>query len=662
MIYTIAIFFVISLIVGIIWAYKLISYQRINGITSISMTDMFSNFSKIINSPTLPFLGLLGDILMYQVKIWYLYLIVVFLVYCMLASDTKDDYKSVEYGSAKWAEKEDYNLFKQKDSSIPVGKNFYIAIKPTTKKIVYSPHNLNEIVIAGPGCGKTFRKIKPDVMQMFGSYVVTDPKGELFRDTYKLMINSGYKVRVLNLIDITSSNSYNPFKYMTSEQDVVDIADLFIKTTLEDGEKPDFWVTAAKKLLTAVLCYLFKAEKEIKSLGRVFRLVNTLSFDANGTINEFCEINVLMKKHKTQHPYDFASISWEGLNGAAQETLSSIKEVLLTKLQLWGIQSVDSLTENDEMDFDDVGVHKTIIYLIIPTPRNPYKVITNMFYVQLYQRLMLVANKDYNGRLPLLVSCEMDEFANTGKIPDFNEVLSVVRSFNIRICIVLQSLSQLKNLYDKQYDGIIGNCSIFTYLGTNDTETRKYVVERLGKTTVRVDTRSYNRGNQSGGSDNSSYVGRDLLTTDELAQAVQAKGKSKRYGGSLICFIDEFRPFYTYKFDTKNHPVYSQVGGSFPDCLHNNTDILKLFADKQQNVALEYKEKREAERLVYEIEKKSYEKQKTDGSVEIVENIKSDILDGEDYNPVSEKLKNVVTEDTFEGYYDDEDFDDSYIF
>jgi type IV secretion system protein VirD4 len=224
-------------------------------------------------------------------------------------------------------------------------------------------------------------------------------------------------------------------------------------------------------------------------------------------------------------------------------------------------------------------MEKTAVFLIIPAARQTYKAVANIFYSQLFERLMYVANFKCSGRLPLLVSCELDEFANIGKIPNFNETLAVVRSHNIRLCIVLQGLSQLKSLYEKTFESIIGNCSLFTYLGTNDMDTKEYVVKRLGKTTVRIDARSYNRGNQGGGSDSESYVSRDLLTVDELALAMRPKGKTKKYGGSCIAFIDEYRPFFIFKFDTLSHPLIEEVGSSFPKDFHNNTDISKEYSE-----------------------------------------------------------------------------------
>jgi len=384
------------------------------------------------------------------------------------------------------------------------------------------------------------------------------------------------------MINISLTNTYNPFVYMREEQDVLSVADLFMKNTAGEGEKENFWSGSAKDLLVAVMVYLFKSKSEIKCFGRAARLINSISY-ADGYIDEMCELSRCMLKHKIDFPNDSATINWESVKGTPEQTMGGIAKSLSTRLGLWTVEDVDEMTAEDEMDFDNIGVEKTAVFLIIPPARNTYKAIVNIFYSQLFERLMYVANFKYNGRLPQLVSCELDEFANCGKIPNFNETLAVVRSHNIRLCIVLQGLSQLKALYKDTWESIIGNCSLFTYLGTNDMDTKEYVVKKLGKTTVRTETRSYNKSSSGGGSsENESYDSRDLVTVDELPIIMKPKGKSRKYGGNCVIFVDEFRPFYLYKFDTLSHPLISQVGSSFPKDFHNNTDISKEYGGERK--------------------------------------------------------------------------------
>ena len=574
--------FIILLAVGLYLAYMMIDYEAARDAELELSVDGLTDFADFLTAPSLATpinIATVWLCLKYQVtKLWWIYAAAAFGAFLMATGNTKDDFRGMEHGSATWADKYVYKNFKD-NTGIPVAKDTYVTVTNPKHKS-YAPHNLNEVVIGGSGAGKSFRKIKPDIMQMFGSYVVTDPKGELYRDMAKILTENGYKVRVLNLININLSNAYNPFAYMTEEQDVLNVADLFMKNSAGEGEKEDFWTGAAQDMLVAIMVYLWKTPYELKTFGRCVRLVNSVQYK-DGKIDELCEFARCMKAHAINYPNDVASVNWASIQGTPQETLGSICKTLSTRLRLWAVEDVDELTATDEMDFDHVGKEKTAIFLIIPAARQTYKVIANIFYSQLFERLMLVANRDCNGKLPLLVSCELDEFANVGKIPNFNETLAVVRSHNIRICIVLQGLSQLKALYEKTWESIMGNCSIFTFLGTNDLDSREYVSKRLGKTTVRVDSRSYNRGSSSGGgggSDSESYVQRELLMPDEILQAIKPKGKTKRYGGSCIIIIDEYRPLFVPKYDTKNHPLFTRCGSSFPDGIPNNTSIEQVYA------------------------------------------------------------------------------------
>lgn len=427
-------------------------YTLETGKTAISIYDLpeFCNYlASPLTTVAIDFETIITCFKYQATKLWWLYASAAFAVFLAATSNTKDEFRGMEHGSASWAEKYDEKQFKD-NKGIPIGLNTYVSIENCNNSS-YMPHNLNELVIGGSGARKTFGKIQPDIMQMFGSYVVTDPKGELYRNTAKFLAANGYKIRVLNLIDIHLSNSYNPFAYMQEEQDVINVADLFMKNSAGEGEKEDFWTGAAHDMLVAIMVYLWKTDYELKTFGRVVRLVNSVQYK-DGKIDELCELARCLKNHAIEHPNDVAAVNWASIQGTPQETLGSICKVLSTRLRLWAVEDVDELTATDEMDFDSIGKEKTAVFMLIKVPRNPYKVISNIFYSQLFERLMLVANRDFNGCLPLLVSCELDEFPNLGKIPDYSETLAVVRSHNIRICTVLQGLSQLKALYEKTWE------------------------------------------------------------------------------------------------------------------------------------------------------------------------------------------------------------------
>lgn len=571
--------FVLLLLLGLYLAFMMIDFESSTGKSVKWNVNVLMEFLNYLGSPKLTAPINISNILLcfkYQAtKLWWLYASVVLIVFLAVTSNTKDEFRGMEHGSASWADKYDEKQFKDK-TGIPIGFNSYVTVTNPQGKY-YSTHNLNEIAIGSSGAGKTLRKIIVDIMQMLGSYVTIDPKGELYRNTAKFLKAHGYKIRVLNLQNINLSNSYNPFAYMREEQDVINVADLFMKNSSGEGEKEDFWTGAAQDMLVAIMVYLWKTDYELKTFGRVVRLVNSVQYK-DGKIDELCELARCLKNHAIEHPNDVASVNWASIQGTPQETLGSICKTLSTRLRLWAVEDVDELTATDEMDFDSIGKEKTAIFMIVQTPRNPYKVISNIFFSQLFERLMYIANRDYNGRLPYLVSCEMDEFANIGVLPDFCETLSIVRSYNIRICIVLQGLSQLKARYEKTWESTISNCSIFNFLGTNDQDSKEYVSKKLGKTTVRVDSRSYNRGNQGGGSDSESYIQRDLLAPDEIPQVIRAKGKNKKYGGSCIVWVDEFKPFLMYKYDTFSHPLFNITGSSYPKGIPNNTYIDKEYA------------------------------------------------------------------------------------
>lgn len=579
--------FLIVVLTMMYGTYNWLQYAAKNHLSEITVKDFVLSIQDLF-TPHGFYLPLTSNLLLQifnlQItKLWWVYLLILAIAYLVLTSKKADDFKGMEHGSARWAYRHEKKPFKDK-TGIPCGNKFYVTVDNPK---YYSSHNLNEIVTGGSGAGKSFRKIKPDIMQMTGSYVVTDPSGELYRDCAKFLKKNGYKVRVLNLTNINLSDSYNPFAYMTSEQDVLNIADLFMKNSAGEGEKEDFWVGAAQDLLVAIMLYLFKTDSEIKSFGRVIRLVNSIEYE-DGKIDDLCELARCLEAHSIKYPYDAASINWKSVKGTPQETMGSIAKTLSTRLRLWATEDVDKLTVEDEMDFDDVGVHKTAIFLIIPAARQTYKAVANIFYSQLFERLMYIASLKYNNRLPLLVSCELDEFANIGKIPNFSEILAVARKYNIRICIVLQGLAQLKAIYEKTWESIIGNCSIFTFLGANDQESLEYVSKKLDNANVRTDTRSHNRGNQNGSSDNESYSGRELLRPNEIPKALK-RGKN----GRCIVFVDEFYPFMLDKFNTLRHPLIGEVGSDRGDAQKNNSDITVDYAKKHKERTEKYQKKME---------------------------------------------------------------------
>ena len=592
-IYTLVIIFLMGLSFVLYATYAYLSYVYANKIENPNMNDIIASLNTLFTAESfaLPITSdVIKEVLIMQVRdIWWLYAGIAMIVFLAVTSRNPNDFKGVEYGSARWANKYEEKKFKDK-KGIPCGKGFYLTTKQKRGKY-HVPNNLNEVVIGGSGAGKSFRKIKPDIIQMTGSYIITDPSGELYRDMGKFLEKNGYKVRVLNLNDIRLSNTYNPFVYMKNEEDVLKVANMFVEHSGEKGEKGDFWTAASRKLLTLIMLYLFHSKDEVKSFHRAMTLLCSVEFE-DGHISDNCEIANCIKRHQFQNETetDAVSVLWNSLKTLPPETFGGISETLSTKLQQWTVKAVDILTATDEMDFDDIGVNKTAIFVIQPAADTTYKAIANIFFRQLFARLQYIAELKYNNRLPLLVSFELDEFANIGEIPNFNLELAVIRKYNIRVCIVLQAFSQLKSVYDEKIaDGILSNCSTLTYLGTTDRDTTDYVSWKLGKTTARVDTKSFNRGNQGGGTDSESYVARDLLTTDEVSKAVQ-KGEN----GKAIIFVDTFYPFFVDKFDLAKHKKFAEIGSDRNEKQAvNNANLENDYAPLYQKRLKEYNEREE---------------------------------------------------------------------
>ena len=450
-----------------------------------------------------------------------------------------------EHGSAKWGEVKEINKRyqqKPKDSNKILSQHLSIGYNAKAHR-----RNFNTIVVGGSGAGKTRFYAKPNLMQANTSFVCLDPKGELLRDTGGLLKAKGYEVRVLDLINMERSDCYNPFMYIESDNDIQRLATNLFKSTTPKGSQSNdpFWDTAASMLLLALVFYLhYEAPPEEQNFAMVMELLR------NGDIDEDNEaagsvLDDLFALLEYENPNHLALKYYKSYRSGSAKTLKSIQITLAARLEKFNLDSLAELTSTDELDLKSLGEKKVALFALIPDNDTSFNFLVSILYTQLFQQLFFVADKKYKGSLPVHVHFLMDEFANVSLPDDFDKILSVMRSRGVSVSIILQNLAQLKALFEKQWESIVGNCDEFVYLGGNEQSTHKYVSELLGKETI--DTNSYGRSDGLRGnfSTNSQVAGRELLTPDEVRML------DNKYA---IVFIRGERPVLDLKYDILSHP------------------------------------------------------------------------------------------------------------
>ena len=450
-----------------------------------------------------------------------------------------------EHGSAKWGEVKEINKRyqqKPKDSNKILSQHLSIGYNAKAHR-----RNFNTIVVGGSGAGKTRFYAKPNLMQANTSFVCLDPKGELLRDTGGLLKAKGYEVRVLDLINMERSDCYNPFMYIESDNDIQRLATNLFKSTTPKGSQSNdpFWDTAASMLLLALVFYLhYEAPPEEQNFAMVMELLR------NGDIDEDNEaagsvLDDLFALLEYENPNHIALKYYKSYRSGSAKTLKSIQITLAARLEKFNLDSLAALTSTDELDLKSLGEKKVALFALIPDNDTSFNFLVSILYTQLFQQLFFVADKKYKGSLPVHVHFLMDEFANVSLPDDFDKILSVMRSRGVSVSIILQNLAQLKALFEKQWESIVGNCDEFVYLGGNEQSTHKYVSELLGKETI--DTNSYGRSDGLRGnfSTNSQVSGRELLTPDEVRML------DNKYA---IVFIRGERPVLDLKYDILSHP------------------------------------------------------------------------------------------------------------
>ena len=450
-----------------------------------------------------------------------------------------------EHGSAKWGKlrkiMQTYIQYPEESNKI-LTQNVSIGYDAKAHR-----RNLNTLVVGGSGAGKTRFFAKPNVMQANTSFVILDPKGEILRDTGNLLKEKGYDVRVLDLINMEKSHCYNPFVYMESDNDVQRlVTNLFKSTTPKDGGSKDpFWETSASMLLLALIFYLkYEAPEEEQNFSTVIEMLRAGDVDEEHSKNPSI-LDELFGHLELEDPSHIALKYYQAYRSGAGKTLKSIQITLASRLEKFNLDSVAALTSVDEMDLRSLGEKKVALFAIIPDNDTSFNFLVSILYTQLFQQLFYIADYKYGGSLPVPVHFLMDEFANVSLPDDFSKILSVMRSRSVSVSIILQNISQLKALFVRDWESIVGNCDEFLYLGGNEQSTHKYVSELLGKETI--DTNSYGRSDGMRGNFSTNYqvTGRELMTPDEVRML------ENQYA---ILFIRGERPILDYKYDILSHP------------------------------------------------------------------------------------------------------------
>ena len=475
---------------------------------------------------------------------------------------TKPNYRRrEEHGSAEWGDAKELN---KRYHQVPEENN---KILTQNLSIGYNMRehlrNMNTLVVGGSGAGKTRFYAKPNLMQANTSFVCLDPKGELLRDTGGLLKAKGYEVRVLDLINMDRSDRYNPLKYIESDNDVQRlVTNLFKSTTPKGSQSNDpFWDTAAQMLLLSLIFYLkYEAPPEEQNFPMVMELLRAADMDEENEAQRSVldDLFAILEAENENH---IALKYYKSYRSGSAKTLKSIQITLAARLEKFNLESLATLTSMDELDLQSMGERKVALFAIIPDNDTSFNFLVSILYTQIFQQLFSLADHKYGGSLPVHVHFLMDEFANVSLPDDFDKILSVMRSRGVSVSIILQNLAQLKTLFEKQWESIVGNCDEFVYLGGNEQSTHKYVSELLGKETI--DTNSYGRSDGIRGnfSTNFQVAGRELLTPDEVRML------DNRYA---IVFIRGERPIIDYKYSIFGHPnVHLGVDGGAEPYTHS---------------------------------------------------------------------------------------------
>lgn len=465
-----------------------------------------------------------------------------------------------EHGSAKWGNARQLckkYADKDKQQNIILTQNARIGLDGRKHR-----RNLNVMVVGGSGAGKTRFFAKPNIMQANTSFVVLDPKGEILRDTGGLLEKRGYDIKVLDLINTEKSHGFNPFVYLRDDKDVLRLVGNLIRNTTPKGAQSNdpFWERAETALLEALILYLVnEAPPEEKNFPMVMEMINAAEVKEED--EEYASVlDELFERLAMNAPEHLAVKQYHIFKLAAGKTAKSILISLGVRLEKFNLPQIASVVCHDELDIPSLGERKTALFAIIPDNDSSLNFIIGMMYSSIFQELYYIADHVYGGRLPVHVQCVMDEFANIALPDEFDKLLATMRSREISVSIIIQNIAQLKALFEKQWESIIGNCDEFLYLGGNEDSTHELVSKKLGKATIDTNTYGQSKGRNGNYSTNWQISGRELYTPDEVRML------DNRYA---LLFIRGERAIQDEKYDILRHPNVKQtIDGGAPPYIH----------------------------------------------------------------------------------------------
>ena len=454
-----------------------------------------------------------------------------------------------EYGSARWGRHSDIEPFEDKvfSENVILSQTERITMNSRPKVPKYA-RNKNVLVVGGSGSGKTRYFIKPNLLQMHSSYVVTDPKGSLIGEVGNALYKNGYRIKVFNTINFTKSMHYNPFAYIHSEKDILKLVTTLIANTKGESKGSDeFWLKAETLLYTALIGYIhYEAPEEEQNFSTLLEMINAMEVREDD--EEFKNpVDMMFDELAAKDTEHFAVRQYAKYKLAAGKTAKSILVSCGARLAPFDIKELRDITSHDELEIDTIGDEKTALFLIMSDTDSTFNFLISMVYTQMFNLLCEKADDVYGGRLPVHVRCLIDEAANIGQIPNLEKLVATIRSREISACLVLQAKSQLKAIYKDNADTIIGNMDSQVFLGGTEQTTLKDLNTILGKETIDMYNTGRSKGSQESHSLNYQKLGKDLMTMDELAVMDGAK---------CIVQVRGVRPFLSDKYNLDNHPNF----------------------------------------------------------------------------------------------------------